>query len=149
VTNPRSLLGLVAALVAAGVVWWTQGDATTTSAPDPSTAASGRTPGDPGATARTDPASGLAWVDQDDLPPEAANTLRLIDRGGPFRYHQDGDTFGNFEGLLPERQRGYYREYTVVTPGSPDRGARRIVAGDDGEFYWTSDHYASFERIAR
>jgi ribonuclease T1 len=149
VTNPRSLLGLVAALVAAGVVWWTQGDATTTSAPDPSTAASSRSPGIPGATARTDPASGLVWVDEDDLPREAADTLRLIDRGGPFRYHQDGDTFGNFEGLLPRRQRGYYREYTVVTPGSPDRGARRIVVGDGREFYWTSDHYASFERIAR
>jgi ribonuclease T1 len=149
VTGPRSLLGLVVALVAAGVVWWTQGDPTTTTAPDPSTAASSRTPGTPDATARTDPGSGLAWVELADLPPEAADTLRLIDRGGPFRYHQDGDTFGNFEGLLPERQRGYYREYTVVTPGSPDRGARRIVAGVGGELYWTSDHYASFERIAR
>jgi ribonuclease T1 len=152
VTHPRSLLGLVVALVAAGVVWWTQGGTTTTTAPDPSAAASSRTsgtPGTPGTTAGTDPASGLAWVELADLPPEAADTVRLIDRGGPFRYHQDGDTFGNFEGLLPERQRGYYREYTVLTPGSPDRGARRIVAGSGGEFYWTSDHYASFERIAR
>jgi ribonuclease T1 len=151
VTHPRSLLGLVVALVAAGVVWWTQGDTTTTTAPapDPGAVASSRTPGSPGTTASTDPASGLVWVELADLPPEAADTVRLIDRGGPFPEDEDGSTFGNFEGLLPDRERGYYREYTVLTPGSPDRGARRIVAGDGGELYWTSDHYASFERIAR
>ena len=75
--------------------------------------------------------------------------MRLVDRGGPFPEDEDGSTFGNFEGLLPDRERGYYREFTVATPGLESRGARRIVAGDGGELYWTRDHYASFERIAR
>ncbi|MCA9982332.1 MAG: ribonuclease, partial [Anaerolineales bacterium] len=62
-------------------------------------------------------------------------------------YNKDGSTFQNREGLLPSQPRGYYREYTVETPGSRDRGARRIVAGEGGEFYYTADHYASFARI--
>ncbi|CAM3527174.1 ribonuclease domain-containing protein [Nocardioides dubius] len=97
----------------------------------------------------TDPESGLAWVDVADLPAEAEETLRLIDDGGPFPYERDGVTFGNFEGLLPQRARGYYAEYTVPTPGLSHRGARRIVAGDGDEYYWTEDHYESFERIVR
>jgi len=99
--------------------------------------------------ATTDPASGLPLVDQADLPAGAADTLALIDAGGPFPYDEDDRTFFNREGLLPEQSQGYYREYTVPTPGEDDRGARRIVTGSDGEYYWTSDHYASFERIAR
>jgi len=82
-----------------------------------------------------------------DLPPEARTTLRLIERGGPFPYRKDGTVFGNRERLLPIHPRGYYREYTVRTPGSPDRGARRIVAGERGERYYTADHYRSFRRI--
>ena len=91
-----------------------------------------------------------------DLPPEARQTLNLIKRGGPFPYpRKDGSTFGNFEKRLPERPRGYYREYTVPTPGSRDRGARRIVAGGgphgyvarSGEYHYTHDHYHSFRRI--
>ncbi len=78
------------------------------------------------------------------LPPEAIDTLLLIDEGGPFPYDQDGSTFQNREGILPDASRGYYREYTVETPGSPDRGARRIVTGRDGERYYTDDHYDSF-----
>lgn len=98
----------------------------------------------------TDPESGLPYVAASDLPPEARETLALIDTGGPFPYpDRDGATFGNFEGLLPEHERGYYAEYTVPTPGSRDRGARRIVVGDGGEEYWTEDHYASFARILR
>lgn len=81
------------------------------------------------------------------LPEEARATLALIKAGGPFPYAQDGRTFGNREGLLPPRRRGYYREYTVKTPGRPDRGARRIVAGDGGEYYYTEDHYRSFRKI--
>ncbi len=97
-----------------------------------------------------DPLSGLPWVLEAELPPEAQGTLVLIDQGGPFPFpDKDGSTFGNFEGLLPDHPRGYYAEYTVLTPGSADRGASRIVTGDGGEFYWTRDHYASFERIAR
>ena len=82
-----------------------------------------------------------------DLPPEARQTLELIKRNGPFPHAQDGRTFGNREQLLPMRARGYYREYTVTTPGARDRGARRIVAGNGGEFYYTGDHYRSFMRI--
>ena len=81
------------------------------------------------------------------LPPEARQTLALIKAGGPFPYSKDGTVFGNREGLLPKQKRGYYREYTVKTPGSRDRGARRIVAGGAGELYYTEDHYRTFQRI--
>lgn len=82
-----------------------------------------------------------------DLPAEARATLALIRAGGPFPHAQDGRTFGNREKLLPQREHGYYREYTVGTPGARDRGARRIVAGRVGEYYYTADHYRSFKRI--
>jgi len=86
-----------------------------------------------------------------ELPPEARTTLALIRAGGPFPYDKDGTVFGNREGLLPRQSRGYYTEYTVRTPGSRDRGARRIVAGGDprrsGEYWYTGDHYRSFHRI--
>lgn len=86
-------------------------------------------------------------VSLDQLPIEAARTLDLIKRGGPFPYRRDGLVFQNREGRLPARQSGYYREYTVPTPGSKDRGARRIVAGSEAEYYYTSDHYRTFRRI--
>jgi ribonuclease T1 len=82
-----------------------------------------------------------------DLPEEARQTLELIKSNGPFPHRQDGVTFGNREKRLPLRANGYYREYTVKTPGAKDRGARRIVAGNGGEFYYTEDHYRSFSRI--
>ena len=75
--------------------------------------------------------------------------MALIEAGPPYPYSADGEVFGNREGLLPARARGYYREFTVETPGSDDRGARRIVVGGEGDYYWTADHYASFERIRR
>lgn len=81
------------------------------------------------------------------LPAEARQTLVLIKAGGPFPYPQDGKTFQNREKRLPQREPGYYREYTVKTPGAHDRGARRIVAGRGGEYYYTDDHYRSFRRI--
>jgi ribonuclease T1 len=81
------------------------------------------------------------------LPAEARHTLALILANGPFPHAQDGKVFGNREGRLPKRAHGYYREYTVKTPGARDRGARRIVAGNGGEFYYTADHYRSFLRI--
>lgn len=88
------------------------------------------------------------------LPPEAIDTLRRIARGGPFQHRQDGATFQNREGRLPPQPRGYYREYTVETPGSRDRGARRIIAGGgmpgDGppiEYFYSDDHYRSFRRF--
>ncbi|HEY2112303.1 MAG TPA: ribonuclease domain-containing protein [Dongiaceae bacterium] len=74
-------------------------------------------------------------------------TLALIDAGGPFPYRQDGTAFSNREGLLPGEPHGYYHEYTVPTPDSPDRGARRLVTGAQGEAYYTGDHYRSFWRI--
>jgi len=93
------------------------------------------------------PAAAPVEVTLGDLPPEARATLDLIRAGGPFPHQQDGRTFGNREKLLPRRERGYYREYTVRTPGARDRGARRIVAGRDGDFYYTADHYRLFKRI--
>jgi len=81
------------------------------------------------------------------LPPEAQQTLLLIKRGGPFPFTRDGIPFGNREGLLPARQRNYYREYTVPTPGLNHRGARRIIAGKAGDYWYTADHYRSFKRI--
>ncbi len=95
------------------------------------------------------PESGLRWISQAELPSEALQTLQLIESGGPYPYDRDGVTFENREGLLPEHPVGYYREFTVETPGSDDRGARRIVVGDGGEWYYTDDHYDSFARIAR
>jgi ribonuclease T1 len=82
-----------------------------------------------------------------DLPSEAKATLKLIKHGGPFPYPKDGTIFNNREGRLPAHKRGYYREYTVKTPGRRDRGARRIIAGADGEFYYTDDHYNTFRLI--
>jgi ribonuclease T1 len=81
------------------------------------------------------------------LPPEARQTLLLIKRGGPFPYARDGIPFGNREGLLPAQQRNYYREYTVPTPGLNHRGARRIIAGKTGDYWYSADHYRSFKRI--
>ncbi len=81
------------------------------------------------------------------LPSEGRDTLQLIKRGGPFPYPRDGVVFSNFERILPQKQRGYYHEYTVKTPGVSHRGARRIVCGVVPECYYTSDHYKSFKRI--
>lgn len=100
------------------------------------------------------PVNEQATVALQDLPPEARQTERLIRAGGPFPYAKDGTVFGNRERLLPRRERGWYREYTVKTPGARNRGARRIVCGGteprNPEACWyTQDHYASFARIAR
>jgi ribonuclease T1 len=83
----------------------------------------------------------------EELPPEARATLALIKQGGPFPYKRDGVVFGNWERRLPLQSSGYYREYTVPTPGARDRGARRIIAGGSGEYYYTGDHYNTFRRI--
>ena len=100
------------------------------------------------------PVDGVATVALATLPPEARQTQRLILSGGPFPYTKDGISFGNFERKLPRRERGFYREYTVKTPGSRDRGARRIVCGGrqpsaPEACYYTADHYASFQLIAQ
>ncbi|NJD25789.1 MAG: ribonuclease [Betaproteobacteria bacterium] len=87
------------------------------------------------------------WVTAAELPGEARTTLALIKAGGPFPYERDGIVFGNFEKRLPLYPRGYYREYTVKSPWRRDRGPRRIVAGQGGEYYYTDDHYRTFRRI--
>ena len=89
----------------------------------------------------------IAEIAAAELPGEARETISLIRKGGPFPFPRDGVVFVNFENRLPAKARGYYREYTVRTPGARDRGARRIVTGRDGELYYTNDHYNSFRRI--
>jgi len=81
------------------------------------------------------------------LPPEVRQTVDLIKRGGPFPYVRDGIVFHNREHKLPPKPRGYYHEYTVPTPGAHDRGARRIINGQPGEYYYTPDHYRTFWRV--
>ncbi|CAN7677586.1 ribonuclease domain-containing protein [Variovorax paradoxus] len=88
-----------------------------------------------------------------ELPVQGQRTYEAILNGGPFRFEKDGTVFGNRERLLPPARRGHYREYTVATPGSRDRGARRIVCGGEQRTtpeacWYTADHYASFRRIA-
>ncbi|MFH9663181.1 ribonuclease domain-containing protein [Streptomyces sp. NPDC017248] len=93
-------------------------------------------------------AASVGSVCYGDLPSQAYDTLNLIARGGPYPYTQDGSVFQNREGVLPGRTTGYYHEYTVITPGSPTRGARRVVTGKQyREDYYTADHYASFDLI--
>lgn len=89
----------------------------------------------------------IVTVSLDDLPRQAREVVARIQRGGPYDYRQDDTVFRNREGVLPERDRGFYREYTVRTPGESDRGARRIVRGGDGTMYYSDDHYRSFVRI--
>ena len=99
--------------------------------------------------ARSAPDGNVVLVSE--LPREARHTLQLIKQGGPFPYSKDGAVFGNYERLLPKQKRGYYREFTVKTPGARNRGARRIVAGGESgaprDYFYTDDHYASFRRI--
>lgn len=128
--DKRTVAGLVVAVVTALIVWWGQAD-------DGQSSDADRATGD------------LASVGVAELPAEGRETLELIDSGGPFPHEKDGSTFHNFEQILPEEADGYYREYTVDTPGSDDRGARRIVAGKNSELYYTEDHYSSFWRINR
>jgi ribonuclease T1 len=110
--------------------------------------ASSRAPSAAGQAAGIPNPSGLATIRESQLPAEGRRTLSLIRQGGPFPYERDGVIFGNLERILPRKSGGYYREYTVPTPGESDRGARRIVAGKSGEKYYSPDHYASFKFIA-
>ena len=108
----------------------------------------------PNGAAQAREASTTAVVSLAELPPEAVKTHRLILSGGPFPYSKDGSVFGNRERLLPAHPRGFYREYTVKTPGARNRGARRIVCGGKQPAapeacYYPADHYASFRRIVQ
>jgi ribonuclease T1 len=106
------------------------------------------------AQAKTSAPAALQTVARAELPAQAKTMMTLIEQGGPFKYDKDGTVFGNREKILPARQRGYYREYTVKTPGERSRGARRIVCGGqqprapDACFY-TDDHYGSFRQIVQ
>jgi ribonuclease T1 len=91
--------------------------------------------------------SGLPAGFVEDLPVEAVDVLEAVEAGGPLPHRQDGSIFFNRERLLPPEAEGYYREYTVETPGSSDRGARRLVIGARGEVFYTVDHYASFVEV--
>ncbi|MGB8020726.1 MAG: ribonuclease domain-containing protein [Candidatus Nanopelagicales bacterium] len=149
-TGPRSIAALLV------VVWLgltACGAAVEGQSVSPGLSATGSSALDPGASTRyadlapAEPTSALPTVPVAELPPEAVDTLELIADGGPFPYEQDGSTFGNREGMLPRQPQGFYAEYTVITPGEDDRGARRIVAGDDGSRFYTSDHYSSFREV--
>jgi ribonuclease T1 len=102
------------------------------------------------ASDQRDPETGLLLVEVRALPRQVQETVALIDRGGPYPYRQDGATFSNREGLLPPQPKGFYREFTVATTDSEDRGARRVVTGDRGrQYFYTADHYRSFVQIRR
>lgn len=92
-------------------------------------------------------ASASGGICQSRLPSQARDTLGLIAKGGPYPYRTDGIVFENRESRLPKQRTGYYHEFTVVTPGSGDRGTRRVVTGGAGEEYWTGDHYSTFQKI--
>lgn len=100
-----------------------------------------------GQLAPAKPTTALPTVTVSQLPREAQATLATIAAGGPYPYSRDGVVFENREGILPRRSSGYYHEYTVTTPGSSDRGARRIVTGKDGSRFYTDDHYDSFAEV--
>ena len=93
--------------------------------------------------------AGMAGIAESALPAEARDVIKRIDDGGTFQYRQDGVTFQNRERRLPSEPSGYYREYTVATPGAADRGARRLILGREGELYYTPDHYGSFMWVLR
>ncbi len=138
----RPQLALIALVLAVGIGYTvtalrdTGSTSNTTAQPSSSSSAS-QSP----SSART------ATVALSSLPPQVAQTVRLIKAGGPFPYSQDGVVFDNNEHLLDAHARGYYHEYTVPTPGASDRATRRLVTGQAGEFYYTDDHYESFRRV--
>ncbi|MFI7100814.1 ribonuclease domain-containing protein [Streptomyces sp. NPDC050161] len=150
---PRTATAVIGALLA-GLLLVLTGCSTggagkgSSGAPGPAGTAASATRS-PGASGAPSWAHGMPVVPASGLPSQARDTLRLIDAGGPFPYPKDGTVFGNYERLLPRQTRGYYHEYTVRTPGSRDRGARRLITGDRHETYYTDDHYRSFKAVLR
>ena len=158
----RRLAALVAALVGA-VLLSACGAAVTAAASSSATApaaSSGGAGASSGPAAKATPttsdavtlapataSTGLPTMLVSALPEQGVDALRLIRDGGPFPFSKDGVTFSNREGILPAHASGWFREYTVITPGSSDRGARRIIAGRDGARFYTDDHYASFREV--
>ncbi|MEV6952177.1 ribonuclease domain-containing protein [Streptomyces sp. NPDC051183] len=145
---PRSLLRLLGAVFLCAALVGAVGCGGKNPAPAASAASAGAVA--PSSSAPTPGwAKGMATVRAAALPQQAQEVLALIDKGGPYAYRQDGTVFGNFEKVLPKQKRGYYHEFTVKTPGERDRGARRIVTGEGGEFYYTDDHYKTFKAVLR
>lgn len=144
--NPLAWLLLAIALVVAWQLWPARDAVPVPGATAPTATSS---PTSPAAPPLVEAPSSPALALPDFLPPEAHRTIALIQRGGPFPYRQDGGVFGNREGHLPRQSRGWYREYTVDTPGLGHRGARRIITGGQPprEWYYTDDHYDSFRRF--
>ncbi len=141
----KPALLVLALLLVAVAVFWPQ----RTRTPDVPATATGTTTSQPAPIVAPRPSDlppPPAITLPEALPREAYDTIRLIRRDGPFPHRQDGSVFGNRENRLPRKPRGYYREYTVVTPGLSHRGARRIVTGGDPPeiWYYTDDHYDSF-----
>lgn len=144
--NPLGWLLLAIALVVAWQLWPASDNTPAAASLPTSVRAPVAMPASPPlAEAREVPPPGFPGF----LPPEAHRTIDLVQRGGPFPHRQDGSVFGNREGHLPRRPRGFYREYTVETPGLGHRGARRIVTGGQPprEWYYSDDHYDSFRRF--
>ncbi|MET9698648.1 ribonuclease domain-containing protein [Streptomyces sp. NPDC006529] len=152
---PRPLLRLLGALflcvalVGAAGCGGTQDPVPPSAAPGTPAATAPNGSPSPSTSATPGWAKGMKTLRAADLPREARDTLVLIDKGGPYPYRQDGTVFGNFEKVLPRQQRGYYHEFTVKTPGSRDRGARRIITGQGSEFFYTDDHYETFKAVLR
>ena len=150
----RRHLGLIAIIVLLGLWLWSKrlgnGDADVpVPAPTPATQVAEAVNTNAARAPSNDPASDSAARYPDFLPVEAHDVLDRIATGGPFAYRQDGGVFQNRERRLPPRPGGYYREYTVVTPASNDRGPRRIITGGDPpvEYWYSDDHYRSFRRF--
>lgn len=144
----RRLTVALVGLIALVVIGWFVKDTTASDPVPPSSSSSpSATSASPGAQAGAVPgsSSGMDVRALSTLPAEATKTWKLIEANGPFPYpRNDGVTFQNREKRLPAKNSGYYKEYTVPTPGSPDRGARRIVTGSEKEVFYTGDHYSSF-----
>ncbi|MEI6372545.1 MAG: ribonuclease domain-containing protein [Actinomycetes bacterium] len=120
-----------------------------TGSPAASTSSGEATQEQGGVLAPTAPTTSLQPITVLQLPPQAVETLKRIRSGGPFPYKQDGVVFQNRERILPKQANGYYHEYTVKKPGESDRGPWRLVTGQDGAVFWTSDHYASFQEVVQ
>ncbi|WP_030706376.1 ribonuclease domain-containing protein [Streptomyces sp. NRRL F-2580] len=146
---PRSLLRLLGAVFLCAALVGAVGCGGQKPAPAAASASASARGVGPGSSTAPAWAKGMATVRADALPQQARDVLALIDKGGPYPYRQDGTVFGNFEKALPRQKRGYYHEFTVRTPGERDRGARRIVTGEGGEFFYTDDHYDTFKAVLR
>lgn len=146
-------VGLIAALVVAGALAWGWSQREVAPEPEIGAAVQGAPSAADRGLRRSHSEGDRSYSDADRwpafLPAEAVATLQRIEAGGPFDHRQDGAVFQNRERRLPQQPRGYYHEYTVETPGSRDRGARRIVSGGEPpvEYFYTDDHYGSFRRF--